>query len=109
MACRFCKLQFLASLSLLYDAGWWKKTKYSPPQTKLQLPEALPRLRHLQFGSCHDWGVIFLALWPLAVLAAHSTRDYGRKRGACTVCAICKCHVEAATACQCALLHTCPN
>ena len=81
-----CELQYLASLSLLpeVESNW--RTKYSPPQTKLQLPQALPRLGHLNFGSCLDWDAMGLALWPLAVLAANSTSGNEGECGPSTAC-----------------------
>jgi hypothetical protein len=71
-----CGLQSLASLSISEeDVGPWQQRAYRPPQTSLQLPETLPQLRELHFGSCHDWDAMGLALWPLAVLAANSISE----------------------------------
>ena len=71
-----CGLQCLTSLSLFKEDGDpWQQTVYRPPRTQLQLPEALPRLRQLHFGSCQDWDAMGLALWPLAVLAANSISE----------------------------------
>ena len=65
------RLQHLASLDLLYG---WKRQRpaYTPPQLELQLPRALPQLRQLRFRGYPDWDALHEALWPLAVLAAHS-------------------------------------
>ena len=83
-----CGLQFLTSLSLSdEDGNSWDQTAYSPPQTSLQLPEALPRLRHLHFGSCHDWDAMGVALWPLSLLAANSISEIKGECGASTGCA----------------------
>ena len=65
----------------------WHQTAYRPPQTNLQLPEVLPRLRQLQFGSCHDWDAMGQALWPLAILAASSISEDEGERSASTACA----------------------
>ena len=80
-----CGMQLLASLSLCEDdVEPWDQTAYRPPHTGLQLPEALPRLRRLHFGSCHDWDAMGLALWPLAVLAANSIPETEGECGAST-------------------------
>ncbi len=76
-------MQVLASLSLFEDdVEPQEQRAYSPPQTQLQLPEALPRLRDLHFGSCHDWDAMGVALWPFAVLAASSISDNEGECGA---------------------------
>ncbi len=49
---------------------------YNSPQVKLQLPEALPRLRRLYFGCHHDWDAMCQAVWPLVILAARSTPEH---------------------------------
>ena len=79
--------QCLASLTLVEDEEPWHQRAYSPPQTELQLPEALPRLRQLHFGSCFDWDAMSVALWPLAILAAQSTGEHEGECGASTACA----------------------
>ena len=82
-------LQVLASLSLLEEGVEpWQHTAYRSPRTKLQLPGALPRLRHLHFGSCSDCDATSVALWPLAVLAAQSTSEHEGESMASTVCAV---------------------
>lgn len=81
MKCHCHGSQALASLSLVSEDEAWQRA-YSPPQTELQLPEALPRLRRLQFGSYCNWDAMCQALWPLAILAAHSTRGHDGGSGA---------------------------
>ena len=82
-----CGSQCLASLTLVEDEELWHQRAYNSPQTELQLPEALPRLRQLHFGSCFDWDAMSVALWPLAILAARSTGEHEGECGASTACA----------------------
>ncbi len=82
-----CGMQLLASLSIHEDVEPWRQKAYSPPQTELQLPETLPRLRDLHFDSFAGWDTLGEALWPLAVLAANSIPETEGECSATTDCA----------------------
>ena len=77
--------QHVVSLSLSHERENWQRED-DPPQVALRLPDTLPRLRELYFGSYDSWDMFHEALWPVAVLAARTAAEHTANGDAISAC-----------------------